>query len=364
MTQANGKAMPRIPTALRNVIKEMIILCPGSSPLLTGEVMDILIVKLYYFFGNGSGVFTVFLTKWVFSRWICPWHFFKFSAVQLSMKKLGSPLAILSLFCFHISSLEAQQNEPPFYVDFHIHTILKNYYRNIQRPEQAYIVPMGDTCNWVIYRGDKEDTVGFNNINSVDQGTYSLLNRGHARLLCTSLYTLEKQSVTSKCLPISGIFTAKWLRTAMQYSFFFPLDHVLSIRLLNQISVTGISRKRQRTAHSQEVSNFDELRAQLEYIRRQATTYSNEKPVVLADRNAALSDTTRIWLILSVEGAHNFYGRFLSDPDSIWGYQINSRQENEVLSNLDYIKDNYRLLFVTPSHLFENKIAGMPEDLI
>src|ERR1700722_7615443 len=94
-------------------------------------------------------------------------HFINFRGPSYIMKKLGPSILAVLLLYFHSAPSYAQQDVPPFYVDFHIHTILKNYYRNIQRPEQAYTVPPGDTSNWMIYRGDKIDTVGFNNVKSV-----------------------------------------------------------------------------------------------------------------------------------------------------------------------------------------------------
>jgi Membrane dipeptidase (Peptidase family M19) len=262
------------------------------------------------------------------------------------------------LLALLVNTAGAQPHYNSSYVDFHIHTILKNYYRNIPTPEDASAVSFGDTSNWVRFRGDKKDTLGFNNVKSVDQATYSLLGPAHASILCTSLYTLEKQSLTSKCLPVSGIIRKNWLRKTLEYSILFPFDHILSIRFINKLWVTGISQERQHTAYRSDVSNFQELLGQLNYVRRQAQTFHSSKPIVLAGPGSDLNDTSRIWLVLTVEGGHNFYGAQLSDPGLIRGHRITETQEREILENLDAIKNAYRLFFVTPSHLFENKISG------
>lgn len=271
-------------------------------------------------------------------------------------KKVPAALLLAGLLST-LNPAAAQPRHDPSYVDFHIHTILKNYYRNIQRPEDAEAVPQNDTSNWQVFHTEK-DPGKFNNIKSSDQATYSLLDQGNARILCTSLYTLEKQSLTSRCLPVSGYIGATWLREALHYSLLFPFDNILSVRLINTLSVTGISQKRQHTAYRAEVSNFQELLGQLTYIRRQAQTFHSLKPVTLATPYSDLRDTSRVWLVLSVEGAHNFYGRLLSDADEIQGHWITPEEQKEVLDNLDSIKNSCRLFFVTPSHLFENKVAG------
>jgi hypothetical protein len=265
-------------------------------------------------------------------------------------------IAIAAVLQFAAGAAAGQTDSVPRYVDFHIHTILKNYYRNIRTPGDVQAVPANDNSNWKVYHSRK-DPRKFNNLKSPDQATYSLLGPSHASILCTSLYTLEKQSLTDQGLPVTGLIKKNWLRKFVQHSFFSPVDRLFSMRWINKLFVTGVGQNRQKTAYAR-TSNFEELTAQLAYIKRQAVRYRGYKPVCLAGPHADLNDTSKVWLVLSVEGAHNFYGYELADPSFVPGYSMTYEAERQLLKNLDSVKNNFRLFFVTPSHLFENKIAG------
>lgn len=244
------------------------------------------------------------------------------------------------------------------YVDFHIHTMMKNYFRETTYPGDVKKISPGDTTNWKLYSPKNNDKTGFNNVRSHDQATYTLLSDGNASILCTSLYSLEKQSISNKTIPVTGVIKNARLRNIAKFSPLGILDKLISLRLINRLAVTGLSLKRQAATFQPFISNFQEFCAQLEFLDKQAIRYQNYKPVQLAKDRKDLDDKSKIWLVLSVEGAHNFYGKSLTRLEDIRGYKITIKQEEEIINNLRYIKDKYRLFFITPAHLFENKVAG------
>lgn len=274
---------------------------------------------------------------------------------------------ILFIVCLLLSLVAKSQ--PAFdtmrYVDFHVHSIMKNYFRNFSHPNDISSIQPGDTLNWGLYKSTKGTNKenGFNNLYSIDQATNSLLVQGKSSIICTSLYSLEKQALSSKTLPVTGLLTGNLkkgniLIPIVRYGPLFVLDHLISLRWVNKIAVTGIKKNRQKITYNKSVSNFSEFCSQLQFLKSEAVKYGKFKEIKLAQTNTDIIDTSKIWLVLTVEGAHNFYGSLLSDPHDIPGYRITNNQEMQILNNLDSIKNNYRLFFVTPAHLFENKISG------
>ncbi|MDB5284312.1 MAG: peptidase [Bacteroidota bacterium] len=266
------------------------------------------------------------------------------------MKTIATKALLLSMFFNIYNNAIAQvkdTNEPIRYVDFHAHPAMKNYYRNVPRFDRMWQPQFSEyikNANWV-NMGKKRwiwCKTGFSGVTghgSYDQATYDLLNQGQASIICASIYSLEKQS-TSK---------AKVL-------------HIIPMRTLNNWAVTKITMKRQKTAFN--CTGYEEYKGQIAFLEKQSTNYTGYgKAVKIADRVEQLNDTSVIWLLITAEGAHNFYGYEDQYGNQFRDFHCDGSCMDSILSNLKEAKNKHRLFFVTTSHLFWNKVSGFARGL-
>jgi hypothetical protein len=233
----------------------------------------------------------------------------------------------------------------PRFVDFHSHTSLKNYYSFIPRPEDANQRYM-DALGLLNYRAGGYSNGKHSGIGDYDQATFTQLEQGNASIICTSLYAMEKQGVSTGKVPVIG-----W----GNFNLVAP-----SLRWVNAKFVTKMSNERQVVVNEPGNSSFNELTAELRFLQHQCrlSEHSDHKPVRIAQTNADLNDPAYINLVLTVEGGHGFFGLSNSTLSEINKFAPGEAAKNEVVQNIRQLKRQYHIFFVTPAHLFWNQVAG------
>ncbi len=278
------------------------------------------------------------------------------------MRKINS----LLIFCFFSSFLFAQNAVDTMrYVDFHIHTSYKNYYRDIPYPDSIYkpgFVQRFETANNINF-GDAnwsgnrhhpapfEDLKGFSGFfgeASYPQASFDILCKSPASILCTSISPLEKLTVS-----------AKKVKVRKKILGFIPLGKKLSIRKVSNLLVTKLDMKRLGEIDNPANNSFKEFMAEYTYLTLQKIHTPAGKVKLVKDHDDLVRSRAEgfVCLVLSLEGGHILYGPINNaNFDSI---KCDDNCYNELKNNILAIKNlPHRVLFLTPSHLTWNKLTG------
>ncbi|MCF6403144.1 dipeptidase [Chitinophaga filiformis] len=245
------------------------------------------------------------------------------------------------------------------YVDFHIHTTMKNYYRKIKKAslmdDTAFIRQTGvDMLNW---NGDHRSGAyknttsfsGFYGRKSYPQASYDYLQGSKASILCTSITPLEKLTVSPKeKIKFLGIFR-------------------ISMRKINRMLVTRLNKRRQHEIYT--TSGFQEYMGEYNFLRlqKEKTTINDQSVILVRNRDELLAarKADKIALVLTLEGGHILFGpknsKYYLGPDC---QCENEACYNELLANINTIKSQeHRPFFITLSHLAWNRISGQAKGL-
>jgi len=246
------------------------------------------------------------------------------------------------------NSIVNRNSEPVRYVDFHIHTTMKNYYNHFSNPAETESLNLqNEKYKYLNWTGrDKAIDKKFNNFKSYRQADWGILNSSGASILCTSFTPIEKR-LTSKTSVVL----------------------IFSMRFFNKNFVTKLSGKRLKTLNSPDNSSFDEFKGEYNFLISQSPTNQNNsgrfiKPV---KDKAELIDNFKngkTSLVMTLEGAHIFHGKYISSTKEYNRTKFNDRAQKEVFDNITYVKNlPYRIFFITPAHFCWNGITGFAKSL-
>jgi Membrane dipeptidase (Peptidase family M19) len=245
------------------------------------------------------------------------------------------------------------------YVDFHIHTTMKNYYRDIPQAscmwDNAFLQSKGiDTLNWDgdHRKGNYKNTnsfSGFYGKTSYPQASYDLLQGSKASILCTSITPQEKKMVSRKeKITVLGI-------------------PIISLRKVNNLGVTKLSLKRMEEIYN--TNSYEEYQGEYTFQRLQKEFKhpDDQRIVLVKDRNDlfAARNANKIALVLTLEGGHILFG----NNNSKYYLDADCKDENmaclkELTDNIAAIKaQDHHPFFMTLSHLAWNRISGQAKGL-
>jgi microsomal dipeptidase-like Zn-dependent dipeptidase len=248
------------------------------------------------------------------------------------------------------------------YVDFHIHTTMKNYYRDVPAPDSIYsrsflIEQYRTNPNWnwdgTKHRGGKpfapgRNFSGFYGRNSRPEASWDLIAamNPRPRVLCTSITPIEKRFVSNMRVPVLMLYPR--------------------IRLVNKLLVTRLDEHRQEVIHKG--SSFNELMAEVEYLRSQPSNPKTGKQDVrlvndAADLQAAIRNN-ETGLVLTIEGAHSLMGNNTIGKEFDTTFGINAGNIDEIYRNVDSLKKmTPHVFFMTFSHMSWNAMCGQAKSL-
>ena len=271
------------------------------------------------------------------------------------------------------------------YVDFHIHTAFKNYYRSVPHPDSMYsdhfLKGLGG-INWSGHSNTRiKDPYGFSGIDgkfAYNQATFDVLNKSHASFLCTSFYSIEKQAAQNTGIPLTIKFKEKLL-IYLVYPFVRDARLIASNgfrpKIFNVVAdkVMQINKERLALYKSPSFTNFREQQAQVKFIENQVSNppFNAARPIFFVRDSLQLDSllgvnfkSPPIFLFATYEGGHNFYGKINADIKNVRTYVCDGECEAEIFKNIRAAKnDNHHLFFVTLAHLFWNKMAGFARGL-
>lgn len=175
------------------------------------------------------------------------------------------------------------------------------------------------------------------------QSDYNTLNKGNVKIVCCSLYPLEK-------------------------GFFVEQSSGIKEFLLRYITALGKARIENIRAHD---NYFKNLVAEYDYLRAlvgQTVNFNNEDHTYFIAKKYSDIETflakdpaNTIVNVITIEGAHVFNSGIssgLADENSVHA------KTTEVLQNVQIVKDwEYRPLFITLAHHFYNELCGQARSL-
>lgn len=236
------------------------------------------------------------------------------------------------------------------YVDFHIHATTKNYFTHINDPallgKSPYDIASISGLNWTGIRTIGYDT-NFNNFKSFGQADYDLVSRSGASILCQSFTAIEKR-LTAPRLIVP------------------PLP--ITIRQINHWAVTGLSMKRLKTIYKKNNSSFDEFKGEYSFMVAQRETVAGNPSLIKPVKNKAELIANykggHTSLVISLEGGHILHGDYISVNKQYNAAIMDAAGQQEVLNNVDSIKDlPHRVFFITLGHFCWNGIVGFAKSL-
>jgi microsomal dipeptidase-like Zn-dependent dipeptidase len=240
------------------------------------------------------------------------------------------------------------------YVDFHIHTSLKNYYRDIPAPDSInsdYFITHNNISNWsgVKHRNKFNSTTAFSPVygnKSYPQASWEMVAKAPPSILCTTITPIEKKFVSNR---------------RVRVSFLYP-----RLRFINRLAVTKLKEPRQKVIY--EGSSFNELISEYKYMCLQTINpIQGQRNVRLVKdgndlRSARQNNETA--LILCVEGAHALLGAGSIYKEFDTNYGITNETIKEVYKNIDSLKSlPHHVFFLTLSHLSFNGLSGQAKSL-
>jgi hypothetical protein len=231
------------------------------------------------------------------------------------------------------------------YSSFHEHCSYKWYYRSIPNPDEVLALSDAELksrygkVNWQPYgvtstaRRNGEES----HLQNYDQVSYNELRSTPGSIICTSFYPYEK--------------------AILDNSFNRFIDHIW---------VSRMSRARLSVVADDDNYAFKEFLAEYKFAAGQDESnagatihFARNKADLLAYNRLGITTT-----VMSIEGAHTFYGPTISKSASIRDWQCDGTCENEILSNINTARDlEHRLFFVTVAHFTWNRIAGNAKTL-
>ncbi len=248
-----------------------------------------------------------------------------------------------------VDSIINRRTDTIRYVDFHIHTTMKNYYNHIKSPSylDSHSNDTGfEVINW---SGSKKDYDNkFNNFKSYRQADFGILAESHASILASAITPIEKR-LLSKQRPIG----------LLPFSF----------RFINGKLVSRLPSSRLKTLSRKDNSSNDEFRGELRFLNTQTPinpVHPNFKISLALDKNDLIQKFIdgETALVLTLEGGHIFHGKKISERKSYNSPVFLEDEQQEILDNVDSLKNlPNRVFFVTPGHFIWNGIVGSSKSL-
>ncbi|MGI4759167.1 MAG: hypothetical protein ACRYF0_00570 [Janthinobacterium lividum] len=249
------------------------------------------------------------------------------------------------LYVLTIQKASSQVGLTDRYASFHEHTTYKWYYRTIQNPDiilafsDAELKSKYGKVNWQPYgvSSTARRTGKESHLQNYDQVSYNELRHTPGSIICTSFYPYEK--------------------AILDNSFNRFIDHIW---------VSRMSRARLNIVADDSNYAFKEFLAEYRFAVNQdennagATVHFARNKADLLDYNSRGITTT----VMSIEGAHTFYGPTISRSTTIRDWQCDGTCEDEILANINAARNlEHRLFFVTVAHFTWNRIAGNAKTL-
>lgn len=237
------------------------------------------------------------------------------------------------------------------YVDFHAHTSMKNYNRDVYYPNMlhdSFFLKHNDISNWSGTKhrkhfGAAKKFSGFTGKYSYPQASWDMVANLHPQMICTSITPLEKRFVSGQRISVL---------------FLRP-----KIRFINRLAVTKLNMGRQRVIY--DGSSFDEFMAEYRYMTMQRSHLDSNVRLV---RNRADLDSVTAHngtgLLLTVEGAHSLMGSAFIHKEFQTDFGINDETIHDIYRNIDTLKHlPHEVFFMTLSHMQWNSICGHAKSL-
>ena len=236
------------------------------------------------------------------------------------------------------------------YVDFHIHTSMKNYYNRIKSPEwlrkNLSTNPKISSYNW---GGSKADTNRkFNHFKSFRQADWGIIKNSGASILATSISPIEKRLLSPRV----------------------PLWYIpLSFRFINGKLVTKLPNSRLRKLYNKRNSSFNEFSGELEFLIAQKNVHPEagiHQIQVVSDKTNLISNfkAGRTSLVLSMEGGHILHDAMISESKAYNERVFTQSQKDEIIGVIDKIKQQpQRVFFITLGHFAWNGLVGSAKSL-
>ncbi len=308
------------------------------------------------------------------------------------------------LFIISLESIaQVSINDTNFrYADFHAHTTLKNFYRFVSTSKDSILRNDEDSKNANRQSRDRILTKTNNLItapasaiegkinNSYNQTTFDLLQKGNGSFIYTSLYALEKQSISEKKVKLKMpllstislylltpielaitpfTFLSKKYKVARNTFWNYWACRKIKLSNINHLAVTKLSISKQAKILNENFSSDTMVNEEIRFLQLN----TNDRIQIVKDSNALDSfvklknneKNIPTLIFLTYEGGHNFYGRNNSNIDSITSYYCDEDNcKNEIFTNIRLAKDsNYRIFMIGLAHLFYNKLAGASRGL-
>jgi len=231
------------------------------------------------------------------------------------------------------------------YASFHDHTTYKWYYRKFTNPDQllslsdAEVKAQYDTLNWQPYgiNSNARKHGKESNLANYDQVSFNELRNTPGSIICSSFYPYEKVILNS------------WFN-----------------KLVDHIAVSKMSMARLNVVADDGNYAFKEFLAEYKFAANQqennagATVHFARNGTDLADYNGRGLTTT----VMSIEGAHTFFGPSISRTENIRDWHCDGGCETEILDNIKIARNlEHRLFFVTYAHFTWNRMAGNAKTL-
>lgn len=248
------------------------------------------------------------------------------------------------------------------YVDFHMHSSMKNYYRDVPHPDsmlnsKTFWATIDSPGNWdgIHHRNRRRFAKGrkfsgFYGRNSRPEASWDLISgmKHPPQVLCTSITPIEKK-FTSEHFVHLGLFGFK-----------------LPARFINKLLVTRLPGKRQKVIY--EGTSFDELMAEIEYMKKQLPNPKPGKDDVrlvtdAADLRKAINEHQTA-LVLTVEGAHSLHGEHTVGKEFDTTFGLDESGFAELSKNVETLKHlPNHVFFMTFSHMSWNALCGQAKSL-
>jgi hypothetical protein len=293
---------------------------------------------------------------------------------------------LCSICCITTFSNAQTAKDTLRYVDFHIHTAFKNYYRSVPHPDRMNDPQFRESIKDIQWTGKPTvavtNFVGFSGVDgktAYNQATFDVLDNSPPSFLCTSFYSIEKQTAQDVVVPIKMGGFEKFMAHIFSWfnnedaKFFVKKKFKPTILDVNVFKVLQMNEARLRLYQNKDFTNFYELQQQIRFIDEQTKNKPAQflRPVFFVRDRIQLDSILNVrfekgpvLLFNCIEGGHNFYGLQSSAINDVKTVKCDGDCESEIFSNIRTIKNgSHHLFFVTLAHLFWNKMAGFARGL-
>lgn len=260
---------------------------------------------------------------------------------------------IKTFVCLLVSFSAYSQSDGFRYVDFHIHTTMKNYYRDIKHPDSMLLLSRPEaisTNNWNGHSTNKKKKLyKFSGFNGEPQASFDVLQNSNASILCTCITPIEEKATSKRTVPLLGFIPVRF-------------------RWINKTFVTKLNKKRLKVIEDSSSYGYNEFLAEYKFLSNQSTSHPEFAKKVILAKNADDLKNIRanndIGMVLTIEGAHVLFGKSRATPEETEKSLIDSVTLTDMLQKVDTIKNlEHRVFFIAPGHLFWNGITGYAKGL-